>query len=210
MPNSDFSDSSATSQANPFEAPAAIEGEVEAILQEETKEVAPLSKLFWKWAFVCGVSATPSFIVAMSFEPDWPAKAGGMVTGILLFVLSYVYAERTKFIQDLLKKPFVRTTAWIGYGTRIFITVVFPIGFFVDMFCGMLSVGLSQAITGMVFGFDSGDGGSSSASSISSFSWFFLTTVIQGMVLNIVLFAYMLLVWLIGFGIYSIRNRPKL
>lgn len=191
---------------NPFESPSALTIEPSADSKPaDERPMKPWSTMFGKWGVVCSVSAAPSFFIAFSFDGDTLPRVAGMLSAILLFVIAYTAGERTRFAQRLLRNRLVEVTAWIGYGTRILITVIFPIGMGLDMLCGVFAISLSSMLTGFAFA-----GGPSeenfSASFPALFGWYFLTTCIQGVILNIVLFLYMVFVWLIGLAISAMKR----
>ena len=189
-------------ELNPYQAPSDL-GVVAHATEHNPRVPAGLTVLFLKWLFVCAVSATPSFIIAYGIdESDGSTKVLAMLCAILIFVLGYTIAEKTKYAQALLNKSMVRTTAWIGYGTRILMTVIFPVGFTADMITGMFAISISGALTGWSESDLHGD-------SNQVFAWYFLTTIIQGILLNIVLFGYMLFVWLIAIAISSATTSTR-
>ena len=113
-----------------------------------------------------------------------------------MFVIGYTAIEFTTAVQEQMQKPVSRRASWIAYFTRVVISIVFPVGIVVDMFCGIFAVGVSSAITGITeVGFRGNDG--LIESDDVRFFQFLVTTVVQGVLLNLVLFAYMGIVWLI-------------
>ena len=76
------------------------------------------------------------------------------------------------------------------------ISVVFPLGSYIDIPTGMLSV----EIANFVFGDQSG----ASESPIMSFVWFYSTTLIQGFLLNVILLVFMTVVY----GIAVLFSQP--
>ena len=119
-----------------------------------------------------------------------------MIAGIVVFIVLYVFVERTQRVQRILSRRFARRTAWIGYGTRVTASILFPIGMFPDIFCGLFSVCfINWALRGNTnTNFDHrpviADGEQAMV-----FAEFMLTTVVQGVLLNVVLFGYMLFVF---------------
>jgi hypothetical protein len=71
------------------------------------------------------------------------------------------------------------------------VSIVFPIGLALDMFVGMLSVGLvaSATTTAEPTLFEAGDGHG------ASFLLVFATTILQGLFLNLLLCGYMILIY---------------
>lgn len=119
-----------------------------------------------------------------------------MIAGIVVFIVLYVLVERTQRVQRILSWRFARRTAWIGYGTRIAASIIFPIGMFPDVFCGMFSLGFS----GWLFGGNTMMALRSEQTTFDEsyamvFTEFMLTTIVQGVLLNVVLFGYMIFVF---------------
>ena len=84
----------------------------------------------------------------------------------------------------------MRRTLIIGYATRVGISIIFPVGIYVDLVCGLLST----SIVGVVL--DSAD----------TFVGVLATTLVQGVVLNVLLVVYMLPV--LGFLRLVCRKPP--
>jgi hypothetical protein len=117
----------------------------------------------------------------------------GMACGILVFIIAYTAIEHTAFVQRLLAQKVFRRTAQIGYGTRIGISIVFPVGFYLDLFVGFVSVPTSQwAIR--LFG---NPELATRSEEVGGFVGTFITTIVQGACLNVLLFIYMLIVFAI-------------
>ena len=141
-----------------------------------------------RWTLVCSISAAPSFFWACGLHQDLHHIAA-MVCGIGVFVLAYTMMECTRTYQRIIELPYVRRTALIGYGTRVAISIIFPIGLALDVFVGMCSVALVEGPLLIDAWTDNLD------YSASSFLVVFLTTVVQGLFLNALLMGYMLLVY---------------
>jgi hypothetical protein len=183
---------------NPYAPTAATTSEQEEFTRElvaaaERDAYVPAS-FGWtafRWFGICTLSAVPSFLVGLAVTGGrWDA----MLVGIFLFSLAYTFADYLTARQSWRKKRLIRRTLRTMYGTRIAITIIFPVGYFLDVCCGFASLYLTQAITGPEFA--SGD-------QYADFFPTLLTTLVQGAVMNVVLGVYGLLVWgllaLIGF-----------
>ena len=110
---------------------------------EEPRALPSIGKSILKWTLACSIAAGPSFFFGSSLarQTGFPAACAGMIAGIVVFIVLYVLVERTQRVQRILSWRFARRTAWIGYGTRIAASIIFPIGMFPDVFCGMFSLG---------------------------------------------------------------------
>lgn len=150
-----------------------------------------------KWLLVCAFAAGPSFFIGGSLG-GWRFSAVlGMVIGVLIFVIGYSAFEFTTTVQQQISDPVSRRAAWIAYLTRIGISIAFPIGVFVDVFCGAFAVGISSTITGIQTDFGNGYRGGSEVSAWIECLQFTFTTVAQGILLNLVLFGYMGIAWVV-------------
>lgn len=123
------------------------------------------------WTLVCTVSAAPSFIVAAN-----GFHRGAMVLGVCLFILGYTAATSTEAFERFHRRPFMRRTLYIGYGGRMVLSVLFPIGMGVDMFPGMLSVSFVRNVLQLT---------------PESFLGTLATTCVQGTLLNLILVVFM-------------------
>ena len=136
------------------------------------------------WTVICCVSAAPSFVWA---HQEFDRSA--MVAGVALFVALYTAFTSTARFERFHNRPFVRRTLYIGYGVRMGISVLFPIGMGADLMPGLLSVGIVENLLGM---------------HSKGFFGTFLTTCVQGTLLNILLSAFMFCVW----GIQKLTLKP--
>jgi hypothetical protein len=170
--------------SNPFAAPQAETDYLPASPASKPKH--PLRTLF-KWTLICGLSAAPSFFWGGVVGNMQVLQIIAMICGICTFIVGYTLAEYTRFAQDLNSQPLVRRTLRIGYGTRIAISILFPVGLFLDMYVGVLSI----QTTGLLFSINIGQ----SQADFFTFLGFYLTTLIQGVYLNVLLVCYMLVVY---------------
>ena len=125
------------------------------------------------WTGVCSISAAPSFIWAAQ-EFDRLA----MITGVLLFIIAMTAMTCTRTFEHFEARPFVRRTLYIGYGGRLLISIAFPIGMFVDLWPGVISMELVQSL-----GLET-----------RAFLGTLLITLVQGGILNVILMLFMGLV----------------
>ena len=100
----------------------------------------------------------------------------------------------------ILDKPLLKRTVFIGYGIRLLISIVFPIGMMVDMFPGIFSVGAANLVA---------PSGGVQDAAINSFTGTVVATIVQGILLNLVLLGFMLLVHGIQLLIVRARRNPS-
>ena len=163
---------------NPF-APPETEPELPDALkpQLDTKKRRSLRWIACRWLLVCSVSAVPSFYLGTEVSEG---QFAAMVLGVLIFAVAYTFLDCKTASSPVRQKRLVSITLRLVYATRMLITVLFPVGLFVDMVCGILSVGCTEVIFG--------------SSAIQTFPGALFTTLIQGVILNLVLALYGLLV----------------
>jgi len=147
-----------------------------------------------RWTLICTVSAGPSFFWGCVLHHQIQ-HIMGMIVGIVLFILGYTMVECSAAYRRVIRWPHVRRTIWIGYGTRLVMSIIFPIALMVDMWTGIIAVGLIELPL-------------SQGGSERSFFLVLLTTLIQGTLLNVVLFVYMGLVWIVVCSVAVISKRP--
>ena len=127
------------------------------------------------WTVVCSISAAPSFIWAWS---DYNHLA--MLTGIVCFICLLTATTSTQRFLRFRKQPFIRRTLYIGYGFRVFISIVFPLGVGADMIPGIVSINIVEHGLGI---------------SGPSYLGTLLITLIQGTFLNCAVFVLMLITY---------------
>lgn len=127
------------------------------------------------WTIVCVVSAVPSFMWA---SQEFDRRA--MTVGVALFILAYTALTSTAAFDRFHARPFVRRTLYIGYGARLAVSLVFPLGMGLDMLPGMLSVSLVEGLLG---------------NQQRTFAGTLATTIVQGTLLNILLTIFMAAVY---------------
>lgn len=141
-----------------------------------------------RWTVICGVSAIPSFLWGYTLRHEAPCIAG-MILGTLLFAVAYTVFDLAKLRVWCEKNPALRRAVFIGFGIRVTASAIFPLGAMHDVFPGMISVRLIDALLPEV-----GDSYLLTA--------FGLTTVVQGLLLNIELWCVILVIYglSLGFG----------
>ena len=185
---------------NPYQAPSTYADAPTAELVEEIKPLNVGAVLF-KWLVICAVSAGPSFFWGIMIGKQQLNAAIGMILGVLTFAAVYTVFECRPFVQRLLRNRLIKRTAKIGYGTRIGVSIIFPVGLYMDMIVGLGAMSTVEALTSKENPLDGGDVGRGPPTTVF---WFFITTLFQGVYLNIILFVYMLLVY----ALVRLFSRP--
>lgn len=141
------------------------------------------------WTAVCVVSAAPSFVLAYGqYDP------AAMALAVCVFILAYTAATSTDAFERFHRRPFVRRTLYIGYGTRMVISIVFPIAMFTDIYAGALSIQIVYSVLGL---------------RPKSFAGTFATTCVSGTLLNLLIFAFMLAVYAIQRAFMRPPEEPR-
>lgn len=183
---------------NPYAPTVLTDGEM-VLSDRPSDDYQPstLKRTAVRWLIVCGISAVPSFFFGLI------ATSGqfvGMLAGILIFVVGYTLLDYRTANRPFRRNRMIRRTLKITYGTRIAISILFPVGGYLDMVCGVVTLTVMQETTGAGF---------QAMGSSNGPSGFFITvttTVLQGLVLNVVLAVYAAL--LLGLqGIYRVFTR---
>lgn len=144
-----------------------------------------------RWIAVCLCSAVPSFLFGFM---STGGEIWAMLTGIAIFAAGYTTLDYQTAGQAWRRKRLIRKTLRVTYGTRIAITILIPLGAYLDVICGMVS----HTVAGVLID-------SASLESVGSVRigyWpALLITLIQGCVLNVVLAVYgaviLGIVWLV-------------
>ena len=183
------------STVNPYASPSSIASATlieSGDLQTQPKPPKP-GLVIIKWMLVCFIAAGPSFCFGGMIGNWRGPEVLGMLVGILVFVAGYSAIEFIPQIQLAMNQRAKRRASRTAYISRMVISILFPIGVFFDMYCGVVSLGISSVLTGGEWNFKDSTNGVDFP--VFRFLTFLMTTVIQGTLLNILVFAYMLLVY---------------
>ncbi len=128
------------------------------------------------WTIVCSTMAIPSLMLAQSGDYDGWA----MGLGICIFIVIFTIVGASDFVRQLMRRPFVRTTCYIGFAARMVISLIFPMGMLVDVWTGAVSAAVGE----IVFHKDP-----------TGFAATLVITLMQGVWLTMLLGAFMALVY---------------
>ncbi|MFK7768502.1 MAG: hypothetical protein AB8B55_14870 [Mariniblastus sp.] len=152
-------------------------------------------RVILKWTAICFVSAAPSFVLGLMMDGANPPAIVGMVTGILTFVFMYSIVEHLPAIQRFLKDMRFAQTAKIGYGTRIGVSIVFPVGIYLDLLVGIFTTTFGLAIINLLGVAHPERNSENELGDFGTFVGHYILTLTQGVGLNLVLFVYLLIVY---------------
>jgi hypothetical protein len=150
--------------------------------------------IWFRWSAVCAIAAAPSFYVGYGVSDG---QVAAMLLGIVLFIVLYTVVDLNTSSWPIRQKTMVRRILVFTYGTRIFISIVFPLGLAIDMLVGLFATSCVEAVTHLSMGSFREDGFQ------SEFALALLLTIVQGFFLNI-----LLAVWaLLTLGIARLSSR---
>jgi hypothetical protein len=129
------------------------------------------------------VGSVPSFLWSNSVS-IWPRMAG-----VAAVAAVYVWIVNTRRFESLWAKSRLRHALITGYAVRTALSIAFPIGMAVDFFPGMAAVSVTR------LALEQGD---------PRLLRIFLTTVLQGCFLHMMLGAFILIVY----SLLSLRRPP--
>ena len=185
--------------SNPYAAPTVEATARESVKGTELKQVSIFNALA-RWTLICALSAIPSFVFGFSFTQHY-LKVPAMIAGVLVFAVSYAYIDVRprwrRWMADGLTSNCIKWT----YGLRIAASIIFPVGGFNDLLVGMLSV---NAVGAVFRGFSGGGAGQ-----ISNPVQIFVTTLVQGLLLNVELLLIAMLLIGISRVVVDIRERRR-
>jgi hypothetical protein len=169
---------------NPYASPVMVEEPV-ILAVDATKDVPSTPrKIFARWLLICYCCSLPSFLWGMMIG-SYRVHIAAMLSGIFCFVIGYTFVECSEFFRRFRQQPHVESTLIFGFTLRIVISILFPIAMYCDMFLGMFAIALAQRL-----GFEIHET-RTSATGLPQFFAFFVTTLIQGTLVNLVLFGFM-------------------
>ena len=158
-------------------------------MSSESPSPATILRRFLLWAFICTMSAIPSFLIARDVHVNVP----GMVAGVALFVILYTWFTSTRRFERFYRRPFVRETMYVGYVLRVLLSGLVLLLYLNDRdlkggfaFVPDLWLGAVSALFGQLIGLGIENGSAMrGVTTPHTFIAAFVTTCIQGVLLNI-------------------------
>ena len=126
-----------------------------------------------------------------------------MCLGVAIFVLLYTWGDQLTQRQAWRQFGPTRLALKIGYGTRLLMSLAFPLGLGLDLICGLMSVGLVQSLWPELV---EHPGGAADLEGHVRFVGALLITLVQGVVLNVALLGYMTIVLGIIMAVHSWKH----
>lgn len=137
------------------------------------------------WVAICVVGGAPSFAWAVS---EYDPKA--MVLGIVLFAAWMTFVTSTTSFYGFSRIPFMRRSLYVGYGARILLSLALPIGAGADLYPGLISITIVEALQSLWMVPQGGAGAGP-----QGFASTLLITLVQGAILNLLVSVLIALVW---------------
>lgn len=175
---------SSTGAENPYAPAMPVEDRGAAALRTvdlfEGRVRPSIGWIICRWAAVCGISAAPSFLIAIGVGPH---RAAPMILGVLCFVFAYVCVDAMTYHKPWRAIPKVRGLMIFCYATRIVVTVIYPLGLGIDMLTGMVSYSIVSLVAGPI-------SARGTEPIETSMGVTFALTIVQGCLLNLLLAAW--------------------
>lgn len=157
-------------------------------------------KSIFVWPIVCSIAAIPSWTLApISARRD---HYDAMIWGIVVFSVLYIWVDLATRHLRFRAFPSIRQSIRIVFGIRILMSIVYPLGVSVDLPGGLIAARLAS-----LFGYQRIEASIIEPQVVLNFADVFVWTLMQGVVLNFVLF----LVWgIVAFLLWGVRklNSP--
>ena len=155
----------------------------------DTRDAAdkPLSYLnaLTRWSLICLVSAGPSFYLGLFTVADVRIGIPVMLAGIAFFAIGYAFVDIGPVWRSWMRDAVLRRCIIGAYFFRVVLSIFFPAGMVHDMCVGMISMN----VVGFAFGFAA----AGPPPQISNILQILLTTIMQGVLLNLEVFALIVL-----------------
>lgn len=184
---------------NPFEAP--LEAADAGIAEEFTPELKQVTfaNALMRWLPICAISGGPSFVFGIGCSTH-QLEIPLMLLGIALFAIGYAYLDISPRWRRWMSRPVTRKSIIGGYALRMICSVLYPIAAVNDLLVGLCSV----SAVGFVF---QGKGNAVDGQ-MSNPLQILVTTLVQGILLNLEVFFVVLV--LIGFArMWGSFQKPR-
>jgi len=94
-----------------------------------------------RWTLVCVIAALPSFFLGLDFTRG---RYLGMIAGIATFISIYVAADLCTRHWPIRREPAIRRTLVFVYVSRIVVSIIFPVGIYLDQMTGAVMISFTQ------------------------------------------------------------------
>ncbi len=181
-------------KTNPYSPPTCVDSiELEPVVVSIEITWPRVAKSFARWSVICAISAIPSFWGGLATGSS-VVHIAAMLLGIFLFVCGYTCADFLFIRRAVLANRQLKRALRIGYGTRLVASIIVPLGLMIDLWFGLLSLSIVGFFSGPVHQLGRQP---THELGVKLFSAVLATTLVQGVLLNIVLAGYMAIVYAI-------------
>lgn len=129
--------------ANPYSPAQEVESEETDALPTSTlvegAKFPSLQRTILRWIVVCGIAAGPSFFLGRTINNG---HVLGMIAAILTFIGFYIGGDLISRHWPIRRNVAVRRTLVFVYVTRIVLSIIFPVGAYLDMATGVGMISL--------------------------------------------------------------------
>lgn len=159
------------------------------------------TKALLAWGIVCVIGAGPSFLLGIGCSQH-PLAIPLMVSGIALFAVVFAAIRISDFGHRVTSHHLIGTCIKIGFGLRIALSALFPIGIGHDGMVGSFSMNISSSLTG------GGMGIGARYPRLDPVD-VFVTTLTQGVLLNLEILCVILLALPIAALLNCVAKRNR-
>jgi hypothetical protein len=192
------------SLANPYSPAPEVESDQETPKTSSTVvdglKFPSLQRTVLRWTVVCGIAAAPSFLIG------WTLNNGnvlGMLAAILTFIGFYVGGDLISRHWPIRRNVSVRRTLVFVYVSRIVVSIIFPVGMYLDVVTGAIMMNLMNVSTEQFR-----QPISTLGAELAMFWLSYGMTFVQAILMNIILFVWGLFC-LPFFAFYNSRRSGK-
>lgn len=125
-----------SAMANPYSPAREVEVDpspTPAVTNNPAENFPSIERTILRWIAVCGLAAAPSFVLGLAITGG---QVFGMLLAILTFICFYIAGDLISRHWPIRRNIVVRRTLVFVYVTRIVISVIFPVGIYVDIMTG--------------------------------------------------------------------------
>jgi len=127
--------------ANPYSPAREVDSDQEGGDTSTTEvdgfEYPAMRRTILRWTVVCGIAAAPSFMLGWALNDG---NALGMLAAILTFIGIYVGGDLISRHWPIRRSVTVRRTLIFVYISRIVVSIIIPVGAYLDMATGLAMI----------------------------------------------------------------------
>ena len=152
---------------------------------------ASIQRRFILWLTLCVVCSIPSYLLASS-NSYLPLA---LSLAIISFAVLMTCITSLPRFYELSRIPYMRKSMYVGYGIRIALSIIFPVGFFIDALTGILTMHMIDTL--------------SAIATKRGFVSAFIGTLIQGTLMNVVVSICIVTIWFVPWWNSKFKEDAK-